>query len=212
MIFKINARVNLLIKIVVFLKFIVLLVYAIAVIRNIPALRDNYYLATADEVLYVLILLYIISVLRFLGEKEFVRAFFFTYLVVELVISAFGVIVSHIPHPLLFSLMIAFGLAVLIVLASLSVFIASLSIQSTLIFKPILLYTTTLAVFTILEFPVIGILVLFEGNDAKGIKIAAVENGIHNFNLVLIGMMMIVVIWLANRVNRYVRDIQTFDA
>lgn len=212
MIFKINTRINLFIKIVVFLKFIVLLVYAIAVIRNIPALRYNYYLATADEVLYVLILLYIISVLRLLGEKKFVRAFFFTYLVVELVISAFGLIVSLIPHPLLFSLMIVFGLAVLIVLASLSVFIASLSIQSPVIFKPILLYTTTLAVFTILEFPVIGILILFEGQDAKGFKIAAVENGIHNFNLVLIGMMLIVVIWLANRVNRYVRDVQTFDA
>jgi len=206
MIFKISARTNLLIKIGVFLKLIFLSIYGAGVIGNIQALEFNYYIVISTQILSTIFLLYIISVLSYIGEQKFIRACGFIYMVVEFIFSVYILTVFNMKHPQIAILTIGLALLVFIILASLSFWITSLFIRSQIIFKPLVIYTTALATYIVLGFPVLDTLVFFEGKNIDGVSIKTIAHGILIFDVLLSGVITLSIFWLTNRLNGFLRD------
>jgi len=211
MIFKINTRLNRLIRIAAILELIIVLIYDLALMMNKSEGRLINYLSIAGEILSFTLLLYIISVLNFFKERNIIGIAFFIYMIAEFAFSVSVVILFLIPSSAQFGLTSVSILGVLVLFAALFIFIMSFFIQNQFIFQPLLLYSGSLASVLISIFLITTVFPLIDPKDAGSLHSILLMRKAINWVSLLSTLAPLAVILLTVRVNQFILNQQAVD-
>lgn len=198
---KITPRFNLVIKIAAIVLLSIMVINRLAVIANISSLRfGNIYMNIAQNILFVLMPLYIAVVLRFFGEKKIISWAFLVFTGVIIMLDITTIAMGYAAARENIVLIGVFSL--IAILGCVFAFITSLFVKSRVILGPIIVYTTCMLVviflnlFITVVFPLIapGFETLTESLIIR--RIAAYSSG-------LTLLMPVAVILLTNRLNKF---------